>query len=396
MNPTDATTGSRPKVVRLITRMNIGGPARHVILLTRGLAEHYDTTLAAGRPAPSEGVLSDSEVPVRHVPLVRPLRPRADMQSLAAVRTMLTEIGPALLHTHTAKAGSVGRLAALSLRRRPVIVHTFHGHVLEGYFGAATRAAFLEIERGLARRTDALVAVSQEIRDDLLALGVGRPDRFHVIPLGLDLAPFLAVERPGGQFRSSLHLGPETPLVGIVGRLVPIKDHETMLRTMSRLPDVHLAVIGDGELRTALVSRVAGLGLADRVHFTGWCNDMASALSDLDAVVLTSRNEGTPLALIEASAAGRAVVATDVGGVRSVVQDEVTGLLVPPGDDQALASAVARVLADGPSRARMGLAGREHVKDRFGHGRMVTEMRCLYDDLLRRPGARRGAAAALP
>ncbi|HVF13801.1 MAG TPA: glycosyltransferase, partial [Acidimicrobiales bacterium] len=325
---------------------------------------------------------------------VRPLRPQADLRSLTAVRTMLTELGPALLHTHTAKAGSVGRLAALSVRRRPVLVHTFHGHVLEGYFDAATRAAFLEIERGLARRTDALVAVSEEIRDQLLALGIGRPDQFHVVPLGLDLGPYLAVERPGGQFRASLRIRPETPLVGIVGRLVPIKDHETLLKALTRLPDVHLAVIGDGELRTALTHRVAGLGLADRVHFTGWCADMAAALSDLDAVVLSSRNEGTPLALIEASAAGRPVVATDVGGVRSVVEDQVTGLLTPPGDDHALASAVARVLADAPGRARMGLAGREHVRERFGHARMVTEVRCLYDDLLQSAIRRRRPRAS--
>lgn len=380
----------RPKVVRLITRMNIGGPARHAILLTRGLADRYDTTLAAGRPTSSEGELTDPGVLVRHVPLVRPMSPQADIRSMAAVRALLIEVGPSLLHTHTAKAGSVGRLAALSLRRRPVMVHTFHGHVLDGYFGATTRAAFVEIERGLARRTDALVAVSHEVRDDLLALGIGRPDQFHVIPLGLDLGPYLAIEEPGGKFRSSLGVRPETPLLGCVGRLVPIKNHETLLKAVSELPDVHLAVIGDGELRGALTSRAADLGLADRVHFTGWCHDMAGVLGDLDAVVLSSRNEGTPIALIEASAAGRPVVATDVGGVRSVVRDEVTGLLTPPGDHQALAAAAARLLADAPGRARMGLAGRDHVRERFGHARMVTEIRFLYDDLLRSAPQRRG------
>lgn len=377
--------GARPKVVRLITRMNIGGPARHALLLTRGLADHYDTMLAAGRPTATEGELTDAGVPVRHVPLVRQLSARADTRSLGAVRAMLTEQSPDLLHTHMAKAGTIGRLAALSLRRRPRTAHTFHGHVLEGYFRATARRAFLETERNLARCTDALIAVSTEIRDELLALGIGRPHQFNVIPLGLDLRPYLAVQRPSGRFRASLSLSQQTPLLGIVGRLVPIKDHETLLKAMTKLPDVHLAVIGDGELRAMLTRRSSELGLAARVHFTGWWTDMAVALGDLDAVVLSSRNEGTPVALIEASAAARPVVATDVGGVRSVVKDGVTGLVASPGDEEALASALGRLLADTQGRARMGSAGREHVRDRFGEGRLLGDMRALYDDLLARP-----------
>jgi glycosyltransferase involved in cell wall biosynthesis len=381
---------ARPTVVRLVTRMNIGGPARHALLLTKALAGEYHTVLAAGRPTASEGELTDPEVTVHPVPLVRPLDVRADARSLTAVRRLLAKHRPALLHTHMAKAGTVGRLAALGASHRPRTVHTFHGHVLEGYFGPAARRAFLETERLLARGTDALVAVSPEIRDELLALGIGTPRRFHVIPLGLDLGDFLAVERPAGALRPALGLPPGAPLAGIVGRLVPIKDHVTALRALAKVPGAHLAVIGDGELRPDLEAHARELGVADRAHFVGWRADMAAALSDLDVVLLTSRNEGTPVALIEASAAGRPVVATDVGGVRSVVADGTTGLLAPPGDADAVAALLARLLAGAGERRRMGAAGREHVRRRFGADRLVRDVADLYRDLLASPPRRRG------
>jgi glycosyltransferase involved in cell wall biosynthesis len=379
-----SVTGSldRPRVMRLITRMNIGGPARHALLLTRGLEPHYQTILAAGKPAPTEGELTDPEVPVVRVPLVRPLQPAADAHAVATVRRLLAERRPALIHTHMAKAGAVGRLAAWSTRPRPRTVHTFHGHVLDGYFGPRARRAIIETERMLARRTDALVAVSPEIRDEVLAAGIGRPSQFHVIPVGLDLEAFLAVDQPSGRLRARLGLSTTTPLVGVIGRLVPIKDHATLLNAMSRLPEAHLAVIGDGELRATLEQRARELRLARRVHFTGWWEDMPSAVADLDVVALPSRNEGTPVALIEASAAARPVVATDVGGVRTVVVPGTTGLLAAPGDSAQLADSLRQLLNDPAARRRMGDAGREHVWRRFGHDRLLREVGELYADLL--------------
>jgi glycosyltransferase involved in cell wall biosynthesis len=379
-----SVTGSldRPRVMRLITRMNIGGPARHALLLTRGLEPHYQTILAAGKPAPTEGELTDPEVPVVRVPLVRPLQPAADAHAVATVRRLLAERRPALIHTHMAKAGAVGRLAAWSTRPRPRTVHTFHGHVLDGYFGPRARRAIIETERMLARRTDALVAVSPEIRDEVLAAGIGRASQFHVIPVGLDLEAFLAVDQPSGRLRARLGLSTTTPLVGVIGRLVPIKDHATLLNAMSRLPEAHLAVIGDGELRATLEQRARELRLARRVHFTGWWEDMPSAVADLDVVALPSRNEGTPVALIEASAAARPVVATDVGGVRTVVVPGTTGLLAAPGDSAQLADSLRQLLNDPAARRRMGEAGREHVWRRFGHDRLLREVGELYADLL--------------
>ena len=377
---TDA--GVRPAILRLITRLNVGGPARHALLLSRELAADYDTTLAAGTPTESEGEMTDPAVPIIRVPLVRPISPGHDPRALASVRHLLVTRRPVLVHTHMAKAGTVGRLAALTVRPRPKVVHTFHGHVLEGYFGSRSQRAFIEVERQLARRSDALVAVSPEIRDQLLDLGIGRPAQFTVISVGLDLAEFLAVDRPRGTLRARLGLSADVPLVGAVGRLVPIKDNETLLAAVQALAGVHVALVGDGELRGSLESRARELGMADRVHVTGWWDDLAGAYSDLDVVALTSRNEGTPLALIEAGAAGRPVVSTDVGGVRSVVADGVSGILAPPGDVAAVSRALARLLAEPDTRRRMGEAGRHRVQERFGHQRLLADIRALYGQVL--------------
>lgn len=376
--------------MHLITRMNIGGPARQVILLAKGLADEFPTIVAAGRPGKAEGELVDAEVPVRPVPLVRPVKPATDLRAVLAVRQLLRSTQASLVHTHMAKAGTVGRLAAIAsypTRARPRLVHTFHGHVLQGYFGNTQQKAFLELERVLARRTDVLVAVSPEVRDELVDLGVGRERQYRVIPLGPELGPLLAVGGPGGPagtLRASLGLGPDVPLVGTVGRLVPVKDHATLFAAIAAVPGAHLAVLGDGELRATLERLARQLGIAERTHFTGWWLDVPAALADLDVVALSSRNEGTPVALIEALAAGRPVVATDVGGVRHVVQDGETGRLCPAGVPAALAGLLERALAEPESSARMALEGRRRVTERFGSARVLADHLGLYRELLGR------------
>jgi len=384
-------------VLRLATRLNIGGPARQCLLLTKRLAEEFPTTLAAGTPPPEEGEMTDPEVVVRRLPLARPFAPAADARAIRATRALLREVRPAILHTHMAKAGTVGRLAAETVRPRPVTVHTFHGHVLDGYFSPAVEKAFLTAERLLARRTDVLIAVSPQVRDALVELGVGAPERWRVVPLGLDLGPFAAVRRPSGRLRERLGLGADVPLVGAVGRLVPIKDLATLVRAVARLDGVHLALIGEGEQRTELEALVASLGLEARVHLPGWADDVADWMADLDVVALTSRNEGTPVALIEALAAGRPVVATSVGGVPFVVRDalvgaqravgagapllEPTGWLAPPEDDEAIADALHSALADPAEGARRAAAGRAEVLARFGSDRLVADILALYREL---------------
>jgi glycosyltransferase involved in cell wall biosynthesis len=355
-------------------------------MLARELRPEYETVLAAGTPAPDEGELGDPEVEVRRVPLVRSVRPASDLAAYRAVRRLLKDDRPSLLHTHMAKAGSIGRSAALSSRSRPVLVHTFHGHVLEGYFKPSLREVFLRTERFLARRTDALIAVSGEVRDELLELGIGKPGQWRVIPLGLDLSGFMQPSGPLARpLRDELGLDAEDVLLGIVGRLVPIKDHATALRALARLPrNVHLAIVGDGEDRPKIAELITSMRLGDRVHLLGWRMDMPEVMSSFDVVILSSRNEGSPVALIEALASGVPVVATDVGGVRSVVTPGESGYLVPAGDATSMAKAISVLLDDPDRRRRMGAAGRAHVRNRFDQGRLVADIRSLYGELLLR------------
>lgn len=370
------------RVVQLLTRMNVGGPARQVLSTARSLGPEFDVTVAAGRAPAVEGSLTDPDVAVVAVPLVRPLRPRQDLAALGAVRRLLQSQRPAILHTHMAKAGTVGRVAALSLQSRPRTVHTFHGHVLAGYFSPSVQRAFLEAERRLAARTDVLVAVSVEIRDELLSLGIGRTEQYEVVPVGIDLDLFAPNDHTRGRLRRQLDLDAATPLVGIVARLAEIKDHAALFAAIRQLPEVHLAVLGDGELRHALEARATRLGIGNRVHFTGWWHDMPAALADLDVVALSSRNEGTPYSLIEAAAAGTPVVATDVGGVRSVVLDGETGYLVPPGDAASLADAIKALTDDPHTRRRLGTAGRDLARSRFGERTCADALAGLYRRLV--------------
>ena len=370
------------RLLRLITRLNVGGPARQANLLTRSLEPAWHTRLCAGTPSAEEGELLDDDVTVHRIPLTRPIRPAEDLAAFRAVRSLLGQDRPHLVHTHMAKAGTIGRLAVRSVRDRPKTVHTFHGHVLDGYFRPAVQSAFIRAERALARRTDLLVAVSEETRDSLLDLGIGRPDQYRVIGLGLPLERHLAVTGPSGVLRDRLGLGPDVPLVGMVGRLVPIKDPETAIAAIAAVPDAHLVLLGDGERRAAVEASVRAAGLGDRVHLLGWWADVPAAMADLDVVLLTSRNEGTPVSLIEAGACARPVVATDVGGVRRVVDDGVTGHLLPAGDVAGLAAALRGVLADPARAGGPEGGGRRHVADRFAASRLVADIAALYDELV--------------
>ena len=248
-------------------------------------------------------------------------------------------------------------------------------------------AAFAKVERALAARTDALIAVAPWVRDDLLAMGIGTEDQWHVVPVGVDLTPLLEDRPDPARSRLLLDLPADGPVVGIVGRLSPVKDHATFLRAAVRIsvasPDTTFVVAGDGPDRAALQLEARAL-LGDRIRFLGWVNDIPTLYAACDVVALTSRTEGTPVALIEAAAAGIPVVATDVGGVAEVVRDGSTGCTVPAGDDVAVAAAILSLLQD-PARARdMGEAGAAHVRSRFSRERMADDLGALYTELLGR------------
>lgn len=378
------------RVVRIIARLNIGGPAIHATLLHERLdRRRFQSTLVTGTEAPGEGnylELHGRTADLEVIPaLGREIQPLRDLQTLWRLVSLMRRVKPHVVHTHTAKAGAVGRAAAL-LAGVPVVVHTYHGHVLRGYFSPAKSAVYRAIERGLAHHTDRLLAVTTRVRDELLALGVGEAAQYRAVPLGFDLAPLLVADQRRGELRAELGLG-DAPLVGIVARLVPIKAHEVFLaaavRVRQQRPSAQFLIVGDGELRTSLEEQSAALGLTDAVRFLGWRADIDRLYADLDVVALTSRNEGSPVALIEAMAAGVPVVSTDVGGVADLVEHGVSGLLAPMDDAAGIAGHILTLLGDPAMRHAMGVHGRTKVADTYDAGRLVTDIETLYEDLVR-------------
>lgn len=403
MAPTDRSAPGAPprepvrpaaepvRIMRIIARLNVGGPAIHTTLLTRGLESGgFHTLLVTGTVGEHEGDMSyvarGMGVEPHFIPEIgRELSWRNDVVAFWKLLRLIRAFRPRIVHTHTAKAGAIGRAAAV-LAGVPIRVHTYHGNVLRGYFGPAKTRIFMWIEQLLGSFTQRVVAISELQRDELCDLFRVIPRRrCRVIPLGFDLAPFAAAERRRGELRRELGIPAGRPLIGIVGRLVPIKNHELFFDAAERVRavrDVGLVVVGDGEQRAALERRAAERGLSDRTVFLGWRRDLDVIYADLDLVALTSINEGTPVAVIEAMASARPVVATEVGGVADVVEHERTGLLVRAGDAAAFAQATLRLLDDPALGERLGREARSRALARYGSDRLVRDVRQLYDELL--------------
>lgn len=378
------TSYERPiKVLRVIARMNVGGPAWQVSVLTRGLTPpEFHTQLVCGTVEPGEAdfiKLRDPTLPVtRLASLGRSLKLLGDVRAFVDLVRIMRRFRPDIVHTHTAKAGVLGRLAAM-VALVPVRVHTFHGHVLQGYFSPRVTAAVRLVERLLARRTTALVAVGAQVRDDLLAAGIGRPEQYSVIPPGVAAAR--VVDRT--KARQALRLPVDAPVVVFVGRLTGIKRVDRLLeawRTVATAdPNAVLALAGAGDLLDEVQQQAASLG--DSVRFLGWQSDLAPVYAAADVAVLTSDNEGMPVTLIEASMAGAPCVTTDVGAARDVVLHESTGFVVPT-DAAAVADALMLLLADADLRATMGVAAAKHAQAAFGTNRLVDDHARLYRRLM--------------
>jgi len=384
-------------LVRIIARLNVGGPAIQAITLTRLLeARGYQTRLVRGRESQAEGDMDylAQELGVRPT-LVASMRRDpglGDLRALWTLARILRRDRPRIVHTHAAKAGTLGRVASLIAfprrTRRPALVHTFHGHSLTGYFSGRTAAFYRAIEGFLANRTDVLVAVSPEVRDDLVRLGVAESHRFVVIPLGFDLASFLddsEREWRRAALRAQWGITDGEQVVTLVARLVPIKRVDRFLavaRLLAERVNARFVVVGDGELRGQLGASPDALALGDRLTWAGFRRDMPDVCFASDVVMLTSDNEGTPVSLIEAQAAAVPVVGTDVGGVRSAVRDGETGLLAPADDIAALARAVSMILDDGGLATRLAGAGRRHAASSYALERLVAEHDELYRGLL--------------
>lgn len=392
------------KILRIIARLNIGGPAIHTILLTQGLDKtRFDSLLVCGNIGKDEGdmLYYGSDRGVKPI-LIPELKREPDFfKDIAAIKKIYYIIKteqPDIIHTHTAKAGALGRMAGLcynlmKLRKnKPVkLIHTFHGHIFEGYFGKFKASIFILIERFLAIFTLKIITVSNSVKDELLASRICREDKIEVIPLGLELENFL-----------SIPIKDEGALnIGTIGRLVPVKNNRLFLEAAAKViagnpgKSFRFKIIGDGELRKDLEEYSNKLGIKSRVDFLGWQRDLAGIYSGLDIVALSSLNEGTPVSLIEAMAAGRAVVATDVGGVKDLLGSETDvgikssddfkvmerGIAVKSGNTAGFAGALSFVAEDNELRKILGARARDFVQTQFTKERLIKDMDSLYAKL---------------
>ncbi len=386
------------KILRIINRLNIGGPTYNAVYLSRYLQTDYETLLVAGLKDDTEGdsayIAHDhgiSPLYVQH--MHRALHPLHDWRGYWEIRNIICTHKPDIVHTHAAKAGALGRLAAHH-ERVPIIIHTFHGHVFHSYFGALKTRLFVAIERYLASLSTAIVAISPGQKSELAdTFNICPPTKIAVVPNGFDLARFTQDNTAlREKFRNHYKIPNDAICIGIIGRLVAVKNHALFLQAFSiaaaqsQVP-LRAVIIGDGELRTQVEAEAQRLGLTTgidgdaQVVFTSWITNIETALPGLDVIALSSLNEGTPVSLVEAQAAGLPVISTDVGGVRDTIQAGETGILVPSGDAVAMAYAMVQLANDADLRKQMGERGRAFALQQYGYQRLVADMAALYQRL---------------
>lgn len=394
-----------PKVLRIINRFNLGGPTFNAALLTKHMSPDYETLLVGGREESSEvssgHILSDLKIEAHYIDeMQRDIGFSNDRQAYKAIKKLIEEFQPDIIHTHASKAGAIGRSAGIAYGRAKM-VHTFHGHVFHSYFGAVKTNIYKNIERALALKTDKIIAISQQQKLELTEEHkICSPDRITVIPLGFDLDRFQEnVEEKRNSFREEYSLDDDEIAIGIIGRLVPIKNHRLFLDAIKKVKSqtnkkIRAFVIGDGEDREDLKKYSAGLGLdylngdfekgkKATVHFTSWITNVDWANSGLDIIALSSLNEGTPVSLIEAQAACKPVVSTRVGGVCDIVVPNETALLSPSNCPDLFASNLLQLVDNDKKRLSMGKNGWGMVNEKFHYNRLVRDMKNLYADLLR-------------
>jgi len=422
------------KIVRVFSRLNIGGPSIHTILLTAGLNNgNFTSILVKGSEDKDEGDMLYFAEKKDVKPIVIPEMGRSisilkDLKAFIKLYKLIKKEKPDIVHTHTAKAGALGRGATILLRCREFtvrllkkiffyktpltlnnselkLVHTFHGHVFTEYFNSIISNIFVLIERILAKFTDIIIAVSEEQRREILDFGIGNKDKVITIPLGLELDRFLNLGELKGKLRAELNLTENIKLIGIVGRLVPIKNHTMFINAVSKLKEknkelkIKFLIVGDGELRQELKDYVKEKELEKDIIFLGFRRDMEIIYADLDIVVLTSLNEGLPVALIEAMASGRAVISTKVGGVVDLFgkTDDMEykerneeksyefkncGILIKSDDRDGLALAMNELVKNDRLRERMGDEGRKIVYPKYDISRLIENMSKLYEGIV--------------
>jgi glycosyltransferase involved in cell wall biosynthesis len=391
-----------PKVLRIINRLNLGGPTYNAANLTKYMDGEFETMLVSGMTDESEQssqfILDKLGLKPFYIKeMYRELNPLKDYKAYFKIREIIRQFKPDIVHTHAAKAGAVGRLAAYH-EGVPIIIHTFHGHVFHSYFGPIKTRIFLEIERYLARRSNAIVTLSEIQRDELSEqFRVAPKDKFQIVPLGFDLSRFVEnKEAKRKAFREQYNVADDEIVISIVGRLVPVKNHAMFLKGLKIVADktskkIRAFIIGDGEERANIEQMASDLGLKfnnndlkerNILTFTSWIKDIDVSNAGSDIIVLTSFNEGTPVSLIEAQASGKPIVSTRVGGIANVVKEGETALLCESDDVETFAAHLLRLIEDDRLRADMSDKGTAHVMENYSHLRLARDMGDLYRRLL--------------
>ncbi|HOF04812.1 MAG TPA: glycosyltransferase family 4 protein [Syntrophales bacterium] len=395
----------RVRVVHVITRFDKGGSAENTFLTVTGLdparyetyllagSDGQDTAAAVSTPSAESAAAEENMARVQAagvktfiVPeLVRPVAPLRDLRAFLRIRGLIRRLAPQIVHTHTSKAGIIGRLAAFSAGV-PVVVHTPHGHVFWGYFGAVASRFFITLEKSASRLTDRLIMLTGQEKADHLRYRIAPPDKFVVIHSGVCLEPFLQITAADSRPDSDPAFPPDSFVIGTIGRLTAIKGQRYLLEAaaglLREIPELICIIVGEGELRRELAARAASLGMGERAFFPGWRRDVPSYMAALDLFVMPSLNEGMGRVVVEAMAAGRAVIASDVGGLRDLVVHGENGLLVPPGNAAALAAAIRTLYRDPKRRRIMGQNGRMKAPA-FSAAAMIKKIDELYMNLLR-------------
>jgi glycosyltransferase involved in cell wall biosynthesis len=391
------------KVLCIINRLNLGGPAFHVAILTKYLSKDYEVLLVAGTKDDSEesSAYIVNEMGLTFISLKemkRSINPLADWRSYREIRKIIRDFKPDIVHTHAAKAGALGRLAAYK-EKVPVIVHTFHGHVFHSYFNPLKTRIFLWIERYLGKKSSAIIAISERQKQELAyRYKVARHSKIKVIPLGFDLTRFTEnTEEKRKAFRLKFQISDDEIAIGIIGRLVPVKNHSLFINSAVSIlkkteRKVRFFIIGDGESKHLLMKEAESLGIdysyypkdqrKSALTFTSWLKNVDVCIAGLDIIALCSYNEGTPVSLIEAQAGSRPIISTNVGGIENVVIKDETALLVDNNDYNVFSDTLLRMIEDDKLRARLGEKSWEHVREKYHYTRMVHEVSNLYLSLL--------------
>lgn len=392
-----------PRVLRIINRLNLGGPTYNAAYLTAYLPGAFETLLVAGLHDPEEHssqfILDQLHLRPRYISdMRREINFSADRKAYQDIRNIIREFKPDIVHTHAAKAGFLGRLAAYR-QQVPVRVHTFHGHVFHSYFHPVKTRVFIGLERAMAALSSGIIAISEQQKEELSRVyRITAPEKIKVIPLGFDLDRFgQQQELLRERFRREYRMDDDTIAVGIIGRLVPIKNHRLFLDAWAELmatthKKVHAFIIGDGEDRLRIQQYCREKGIlfhtpeanvaGARLTFTSWILNIEYALAGLDVVALTSDNEGTPVSLIEAQAAGKPIVTTDAGGIRDIVRPGETALVVARGHNEDFTQALRTIVENDTLRIAMQQHGPAFAGTRFSYQRLVAEMESYYRELL--------------